>query len=317
MTGLIEYPIKSGRMNVHRFFHKAMATEFAVWICHQDARYAGQAAWDAFRLLDLLDAQLNRFETSSEISRLNAAASGETVQLDESAYACLSRAIEVYSATEGAFDVTAGGLKDFWLGQPSLWRRMVFRFVRRLLPIGMNRLHLEPKDHAVRKDGAVQIDLGAIGKGFAVDRMIALLDEWDVRNVMVHGGASSAAARGMGEEGYGWPVVLHHPNQPQEILGRFYLKDGAIGASGLRQGGHIIDPRTGRPAKKTVSSWVTAPDAAMADAISTAAMVMTPSSLDRLLRRQPQLGFLVVRRDGRKETILRKPEGHWPRHCKG
>ncbi len=274
----------------HHYSHLAMATTFEIRIRHDDETYARQAAWDAFTLLDRLESELTRYDDNSDINRLNALPPGETLLLGEAAYACLAQAQSYYEVTGGTFDITAGGLKEFWQESPSFWQRW---FALRRVVIGMGHIHIE-EGWQVWKDAPVQVDLGAIGKGYAVDRMAERLQEWQISDFMLHGGASSVAARGGAPGTLGWPVTLRHPHYKETILARFELANQAMGASGVEKGGHIISPQTGKPAQNAWAAWVIAADAAAADAISTALMVMTRPEAKAFLDGRADLGALVL-----------------------
>lgn len=284
---------------VHHYSHLAMATTFEIRIRHDDESYARQAAWDAFALLDRLESDLTRYDDNSDISRLNALPPGEIMVLGEAAYACLAMAQSYYEVTEGAFDITAGGLKEFWRESPSFGQRW---FALRRVVIGMHHLHLE-EGGRVWKDAPVQVDLGAIGKGYAVDRMTEQLQEWQITDLLLHGGASSVAARGSASGTLGWPVTLRHPHDKEKILLQFELAGQAMGASGVEKGGHIIHPRTGKPARNAWAAWVIAADATAADAISTALMVKTRQATKAFLDKRRDLGALVLYQCGDSEEI--------------
>ncbi len=275
---------------VHRFSHLAMAAPFEIRIRHADGAYAAQAAWDAFALLDRLEQEFSRYIDSSDVSQLNALPCGELLVLGEAAYACLCQARVFYEATGGAFDVTAGALKDLYRPERSFLR---CGFQRRRQVTGMRHIHLE-EGWRVWKEAPVQVDLGAIGKGFAVERMAERLLEWQMGDFLVHGGASSVAARGCAPGRTGWPVTLRHPVRPETILEQLELRDQAMGASGLQKGEHIIDPRTGRAVHGVAAAWVRAGDAATADALSTAMMLLCRQKAEQLVTGQKGLGALVI-----------------------
>ncbi|HQI48968.1 MAG TPA: FAD:protein FMN transferase [bacterium] len=292
----------------NKFLHfssKAMATEFVLCMHHRDAIYAGQAAWEAFRLLEQIEAELSRYDPNSDIARLNALALGEALPLGEHTFACLSQANDLCAASRGAFDVTVGVLKDLWLPEFTIRGKIGRRIKALLMPTGMNHLHLSETGMTVRKDAMVQVDLGAIGKGYAVDRMVERLQEWEIRNFLLHGGTSSVAARGHAPGRSGWPVTLHHPLNRVKVLAQFDLIDRAMGASGVEKGRHIIDPRTRKPATGTLAAWVTAPAAAVADAFSTAFMVMAHATALKCIANTSGIGLLLLSRTDDGRSVIR------------
>ena len=144
-------------------------------------------------------------------------------------------------------------------------------------------------------------DLGGIGKGFALDRMAAILVEWDIASALLCASRSTLLALGPPPDQQGWPVCFGPPENPRRI----HLADRAIGGSGTAvQGRHIVDPRTGRPATHRFRAWALAPTAAMADAISTALMVMDDAEIADFCRRRPELEVFV----------LNEPNGYLTEH---
>ncbi|HEY2893675.1 MAG TPA: FAD:protein FMN transferase, partial [Pirellulales bacterium] len=136
------------------------------------------------------------------------------------------------------------------------------------------------------KRAGLQINLGSIGKGYALDRASELFDSADIHDLLIHGGNSSVLARGCNASlgpGQGWLVGVRNPNKPTRYLGQIRLHDRSLSTSGSgtqffthegRRYGHILDPRTGWPAEGVLSVTVIAPTAAQADALSTAFYVL-------------------------------------------
>src|SRR5207248_7931031 len=146
----------------------------------------------------------------------------------------------------------------------------------------------------------LELNFGAVGKGYALDRAGELLrSKWGVTSALLHGGGSSILAIGHPPGGpRGWPVNLTHPWEEGRSLGTVYLRDRGLGTSAAtfqhfeyngRKLGHLLDPRTGWPARGTAAASVTAPTAAEADALSTAAFVLGAAGAERLTRLNPAL----------------------------
>lgn len=272
-------PAVSG--DIRRFSHEAMATVFEVHAVHPDGRYAAQASGAAFDLVDRLERELSRFLPNSDISRVNRLAPGERTRVAESAMECLVIARHVFDLTGGAFDVSLG--------------------------TGLASLELDPDDCVIGATRVgVRVDLGGIGKGYAVDRMAELLEDWRIGRAFVHGGFSSILALEPPAGLDGWPLTLSQPIAPFDVLARLSVRQTAIGASGIRKGDHILDPRTGDVVSGRLAAWVSAPRpeatgtggasraAAVTDALATACMSMSDAEIERLCVSSPGLEAWIV-----------------------
>ncbi|MCX8038478.1 MAG: FAD:protein FMN transferase [Candidatus Sumerlaeia bacterium] len=281
---------------VPRFAHAAMAAEFEIFVSHADLRYAQQAAWAAFEVLDRLDRELSRFMETSDIARINTARAGEIVRVGPAALECLQIADRLAAETRGAFDPTAGRLVDFWRRRDPDSLPVSEKQLRTARSrTGMHLLDINPEAHTVcvRKAG-VCVDLGGIGKGFALDQMARTLRVWEIDAALLHSGHSTALAFGARAPQTRWPVALAAPETGRNVLGPFALANRAISGSGLRKGLHIIDPRTGHPVRGTRAAWSLAPNAAEADALSTAFMVMSESEIAAYCAQHPDVTAIVL-----------------------
>jgi thiamine biosynthesis lipoprotein len=246
------------------FAREAMAALFQITVAGADLAYAGQAATAALDQLERIEGRLSRFVETSDVFRINRLAPGETTTVHPDTLECLRIALQVSAATGRAFDAAYASAVRPGDGPP---------------------IELIEAGCVVRvlADDA-QLDLGAIGKGFALDRMAALLAEWDIGVALLSASTSSLLALDPppGEEG--WAIGVGPDDAPRRLL----LAHKAVGASGTAvRGAHIIDPRTGRPAEGKFRTWALAPNAAEADALSTAFMVMTDDEVAEYCRRHP------------------------------
>ena len=315
-----------------RFSHEAMATTFEVIIVHEDERYAGQAAVAAFNEVDRLERELSRFIENSDVARINSQPANQPLQLGLDTFECLKIAVRMYGQTNGAFDITIGSLLKCWRnddGSPREPSPKEIDLAR--LHTGTNLLQLDEADHTVKLSAPVQIDLGGIGKGYAVDRVAELLRDWSIDVALISGGYSSVlaldapvarASRPRIEQGRdglatarmaspqkGWPLTMTNPTGSKEVLARPFLKKAALSGSGVQKGGHIIDPRTIQPVGGRLAAWSSAPDAATADALSTAFMIMSLDEIRQYCSTHPNTLAMVIldKQDENKpqETILR------------
>ncbi|MFO0798694.1 MAG: FAD:protein FMN transferase [Gemmataceae bacterium] len=286
-----------------RASRRAMATTFEVALPF-GTRQAVPAAEAALDVIDGLEDQLTVYRDQSEISRLNA---GGSADVDPRLFELLSRCAGWTRETDGAFDIATGALIKAW----GFYRREGRVPTAREQADAMSRTgmrHVVLSENSVRfRAAGLELNLGAVGKGYALDRAAEVLrNDWGVRSALLHGGGSSVLAIGTPpDDPRGWPVRLRHPSADRS-LGVVYLNDRGLGTSAAtfqffeyngQKYGHVLDPRMGRPAGGTAAASTTAPTAAEADAMSTAAFVAGPALADRLARTRPQLGFVVLEDD--------------------
>ena len=281
---------------IRRYRHSAMATIFELVIADEEDAFAAGAARAAFEEIDRLERDLSRYLPNSDVSRINNLHPDQSVCVSAETFECLRLSLQYNRETGGAFDVTTGALKDCWVGRDRSPRVPSPEEIERAKGRGgMSRLELDERSMTVRVHGpAPPIDLGAIGKGFAVDCAAELVREWGVGSALVHGGASSAYAFGKYPGRPGWPVTLSNPAQPSEVLENVLLEDQALGGSGVKQGRHIIDPRKAAPVEWHRASWILSESASRSDALSTACMVMTREEIQGLIAASPELRALIV-----------------------
>ncbi len=268
-------------MNLHAFQHEAMATYWEIAITGQERDYARHAAEAAFRELDRLETLLSRFVESSDIARASGLARGASTVISPETLECLLVAADVALATGRAFDPAYAS--DHAAGQPP----------------GAPAFTLDPESFTLTSQAErLRLDLGAVGKGFALDHIAQLLRaEWQITSACLNAGGSSLLAFGLPEPGTrGWPVGLGEGANEREIA----LDGASLSGSGTAiKGAHLIDPRTGAPAVRTTRVWAYAPTAAQADALATAFFVMSEPEVAQLCAAHAQLGAALAGPNGR------------------
>ena len=269
--------------DAHHFSHEAMATVYELYIVDEDEDYARAGAQAAFAEVDRLELEMSRFLSNSDISRLNAAEVGETVDLGLDTFECLRRAREMHEKTGGAFDISVGALYACWLDEDRRLRQPSEDEIEQAHELtGMKHLEIDDEDFCAKVlTKGVQFDLGGIGKGFAAEKVAELLSEWSLEQSLVLAGASSVLCVGVPEGMSGWPMKLRNPGKRTEVFARFDLKEGAVSGSGRQKGQHIIDPRSkdAGPVEGRLAAWSIAPDAIAADASSTAFMMLSDEEI--------------------------------------
>ncbi len=296
-----------------QFSRRAMATEFVVMLPGMFNRQA-ENALSALLLIDLLESRLSVYRPDSDISRLNQHAGMGPVKISADSVEVLLRAVELSQLTAGAFDVTAGPLVEAWgFGKRMGQKPSDAAIAAAVSRVGFEKLRIDGSAlTAELLEPGMSVNLGAIGKGFAIDKVAASLRESGVTDFLIHSGKSSVIAVGddLPGSGQGWKVAIEHPLIAGQRLGGLRLRNEALGTSGSgkqffhHQGkrlGHVIDPRTGWPAGEMLSLTILTPNATDADSLATGLFVMglnEPASLtERLVAVLPterQAGVKVV-----------------------
>lgn len=291
---------------LHRFAHEAMTVTFEAVIAHDDADQARHAAGAAFAEVDRLEGMMSRFDACSDIAQVNRLAPGECVGVDISVFECLATAAEVWADTQGAFDVTIGAVMKYAevdnVPPPGPEGESASDALDR---VRMDRLIMDRDGFLVGvreaggqyPPGCVSVDLGAIGKGFALDKMLEVFEHWEIDDVLVHGGTSTV--RVIGSPGAdGWAVAVGGPWAQAAAIEKVVLSAGAVSGSGTQaRGEHIVDPRTGRPADGPLAAWVICRSGALADALSTALMVMSVDEAKSYCQAHNDIAALIVLAD--------------------
>ncbi len=270
-------------LELHRFTQNAMATTFEVIIAGSaevDALYAAQAAEAIFTEIARLEDELSRFRHGSYISQLNQLSAGDSLCVSLATWDCLSLAKTVFEESAGAFDITIGPLMQLWRNEDgSLREPQPERLALARRSIGSQLFDLDESDLrvTVRADHMV-FDLGAIGKGYALDQAAALLEEWSIPNALLNAGDSTLLALGTPTAEEPWSITLADGARSMT------LRDRALSGSGFMvKGAHIMNPRTLRPHPvQDQRSYALAPSAALSDALSTAFMIMEPQEAQAL-----------------------------------
>ena len=268
--GLTTAPTVSGTARLERG-EEAMGTTFSVVLYGHDRATIEAAAAASFAELHRLDRMLSNYDPASEWNGMNGAAALRPVRVSDELFRLLVECLEYSKRSKGAFDITVGPLMRVWgfyqdegvLPRPENVAAARAR-------VGYEQIQLDPIARTVRFERpGVELDPGGIGKGYAVDRMVDVLRRMGVQAALVSAGGSSIyALRAPPDQPRGWRVTIRAPEDPRTSAADVWLKDTSLSTSGsyekfFRAGGqryaHIMDPRTGYPARGTASVSVVAP----------------------------------------------------------
>jgi thiamine biosynthesis lipoprotein len=311
-----------------------MATRFEIVLWGNDPVSLRAAGEEALNEIERLENQLSLFRPTSEIAHLNAGASRKPVRVTPAVFELLQQAKRLTVETEGAFDITIAPLVRCWgfmqgaghVPQPE-------DLAAARSKIGMQFVHLDPDEFSVRfeREG-MMIDLGAIGKGYAIDRAVELLREAGVSSALMHGGTSTVYGLGHPPEADCWKIEIPNPGNQKALsftsslhnavemvsdkenpvaepdsqstpFATVPLRDASLSVSavwgkyfqsGGTSFGHIIDPRTGEPTTNAVLSAVVLPSATESDALSTALLTLGPAGHDSITDLRTGIQTLVV-----------------------
>lgn len=250
------------------FRFSAMATEFELLL-------PGNFGSDAVLCTEALRAEVDRLEIllsrhlpESDISAINRSPVRSRTLVSADTRACLLAAYELWARTNGAFDPTVGAL----LPQRVRWQDGCASYPATAW--GFENIHLHPASREVeRLQPGVQLDLGAIAKGYAIDAALHVIEDWAPEWALISAGKSCVRMHRSPPSSHGWLFRFRDPRDEHTVLHELWLHDRALSTS-ARLDGHILDPDDARPAHAYEGTWAACSTATEADALSTAAMLM-------------------------------------------
>jgi thiamine biosynthesis lipoprotein len=290
----------------------AMACDFDVILNPDGPPGQMEVASEVLDSVHSLEQLMSVYRDDAQLAMANRLAAEEPAPIDPELWSLLLRAREISEQTNGAFDPATGALVSLWRRCRQAGEIPTQAEIDDVLGrCGIEHVTFDPSAFSIQFDRpGVELNLGAIGKGYAVDRLGAALTSGGVTDWLVHGGRSSVLARGTHAGLEGWPVGLRNPLLPDKPFATLLLRDEALGTSGTavqwfrhkgKRYGHILDPRSGWPVESMVSVSVIAPDAGLADALSTAFFVLGVENALECCDNFPQVGviFFPPPRQGR------------------
>jgi thiamine biosynthesis lipoprotein len=276
----------------------SMACVYSVIAYGPDAASLPSIVDAALDEVDRIDRLMSHYKPDSPLSRLNRTAAQGQVPVEPELFDFLVECLRYSRDSDGAFDVTVGPLMKAWGffgGEGRVPEDLEISDLRSR--IGYSHVVADADRKAIRFDRpGVELDLGGIAKGYAVDRVVALLKERGVVAALVSAGGSTLYGLGAPPGRRGWGVSIQDPVDPRRIGSTVRLKDRALSVSGSaeksvlvsgRSYSHIMDPRTGRPAEGVLSVAVLASSGTAGDALDDAFFVQGLEGTRAYLKRLP------------------------------
>lgn len=292
-----------------------MGISVEITVSQTDAPRAEDAMAAAFREVERIDLLMSHYREGSEVSQITRNAGERETRVSPETLEVIERALYFSRISEGAFDITIGPVFRLWnFREGKIPEERNLR--ENLRKVDYRKVKVDPaKSSVFLESRRMEIDLGAIAKGYAVDRAAAFLRKEGVGNFLVNAGGDLMVS-GSKEEGLPWTIGIRHPRLPNELIARLRPSHTAVATSGdyekfFLQGGeryhHILTPSTGLPARECQSVTIMAPSAIDADALATSVFVLGPKKGFALLEQLANVHAIIVDRRG---SVL--VSSNWP-----
>jgi thiamine biosynthesis lipoprotein len=284
----------------HEASHQAMGTIFSIAAYGSSSVRLQEVVVRAFNEIDRLDNMMSHYKPESELSTINRQAHLQPVVVAPELFSLLQSSLRYSEETGGAFDITVGPLMKLW-GFFHGWGRLPEQseLAQALKLIGYRHMKLDAVTRSVAFDQTgIELDLGAIGKGYAVDRVVEILRAEGVASALVSSGTSSIYALGAPPGELGWEISLCDPLDRRKQARSLRLQNMSISISGdyeqsfVLEGrlySHLLDPSSGKPVEKMHMTVVIAASNTASDALSTAFFAAGVERSQVYLRHHPDL----------------------------
>lgn len=285
-----------------------MDTVVEITVAHGSEEEARTAIKEAMAEFQRIDELMSSYKPGSVISRVNQVGSSVKIPVGEEVFRLLQETVALSADSSGAFDPTIWPVYQIWGFDQGGKEPSPDIIAKKMNLVGYLNIAFDSTGHTVGFDiKGMGLDLGAVAKGWAVDRAVEILMSRGIRNAIVDAGGDLRVIGARPGRDF-WRIGIRHPRHPGALIFSFELTDTAIATSGdyerfFTAGDvsyhHILDPATGQPARDCQSATVLAPTAAEADACATAAFVLGPAKGIAFLRSRPGVRGVVVGSDGR------------------
>ncbi len=287
-----------------------MGSRFEIIAVSADSLAAKEAISRGFNEIDLIEQLISSWLPRSQTSKINEMAGKSPVKVSKELYDLIYRSVKVSMLTKGAFDISFAGLESLWKfeGQQVQYFPDSTRVAQAAQFADYNKILLNSDKRTVfLADPGMKIGFGSIGKGYAANQAMSVMKALGINSGMVNAGGD-LITWGTNIEGKPWSMGIADPNAKDHMFAWLSLQDMALVTSGDYQKyfvynneryGHILDPRTGYPAKGLKSVSILCPDAELADALATAVYVMGEQQGMTLINQLKGIECLIITEDDR------------------
>ncbi|KAA2241541.1 FAD:protein FMN transferase [Chitinophaga agrisoli] len=282
---------------------RLMGSDFELIVTDQDEAAARQRLSEGVAEIQRIEKLLTVFSDTSQTSQLNRQAGMAPVQVDAEVYALIERCIRLSALTQGAFDISSGALKALYnFKQATFQLPDAYTLQQALSVTGYRYIELQQDRKVYLQHKGMQIGFGAVGKGYAADRVKALWMAKGVQNGVINA-SGDLTAWGVQADGNPWKVGIADPDDPNRVLLWLPVQNGSVATSGNYEQyfehkgirySHNIDPISGQPVPFIKSVTIISPSAELSDALATAVTVMGPEAGLYLVDQLPQVHCLLI-----------------------
>ncbi|MDG1892246.1 MAG: FAD:protein FMN transferase [Verrucomicrobiota bacterium] len=301
----------------------AMATRFEMVLHGNRPSWLRSVAEEALDEIEKIDAKLSLYNSSSQIARVNRKAALYPVRVEPQVFDLLQHCKTLWNHTQGAFDITMGPLLQCWGFREGTGEQPSSEAIEKVLPmVGMQHVLLDPDHYTVAFDReGVMLDLGAVGKGYALECATEILRDYEIESAIIHGGTSTVSAIGHPPEDDAWHVAVLRPEKdpafphyvggeqastdraPEDVLSILPLIDQSLSVSAVwgksfqnnnRTFGHVMDGRHGYPSKGNWMAGLICDHTTDTDALSTAMLVDGLKAMPAIQARHPKAMWFIV-----------------------
>jgi thiamine biosynthesis lipoprotein len=292
-----------------------MGTVFEIAAYDHSPEHASKAIEKAFQEIVRIDDLFSNYKPDSALSNLNRSAHFHTEKVPPDLYRVIEQSMQFSRLSDGKFDISVAPLVDLWKaalrgeGTPTPARQEEVRGC-----VGYEKIELTPPDRISFRSPCLQLDLGAIGKGYAVDRAAEVLRSLGIRDALINAGGSTILAMGSPPNQTAWLVHLRDPSN--KIDPQVMLKDESVSTSeqtaasllGNDSAGHIIDPGTGMALKTIFAVSAVSKTATVSDGLSTTLLLLGPTKGTELIKNTADVSAIWISQNAQVETAIGGPE---------